>query len=539
MSANVVWGGNELLSAFAIATALLEENRATIDALNVYPVPDGDTGTNMSLTMRAALDDARALAGSDPTVRDVANRIAHGSLMGARGNSGVILSQVFRGFANEVSGADRIDGRDLARGLRGATTVAYKAVMRPVEGTMLTVIRVAAEHAEAIAARDPSLVSVLDAAVRGSKAALADTPNLLPALRDAGVVDSGGQGVVLALEGFLAAAKGTTPDISVLTMSGPAEIDLNSDEHDSFGYCTNFMISGTAIPFDRVRSVIAGMGQSAVIVGDDTTVKVHIHSENPGKLLDYAVGWGALSQIKIDNMNAQAAAFSGLAKEHVPVAQSDRAVVAVASGGGIAGAFRSLGVDRIVDGGTTMNPSIDEMLTAVHDVHSREVILLPNNGNVLLAANQIPSLARVAVSVVPTRSVAQGLAAASAFNTDAPIADLVSRMERASQRVTTVEIAQADKDAIANGSTVRVGQFIGLVNDRLNVVSDSLTGCVGEALATVVSDRHELITVFAGLDVPDELAETVGQSIAETYPSCEIDSVRGDQPHYRFIISVE
>jgi DAK2 domain fusion protein YloV len=532
----VVWDGADLLSAFATATRLLTEQRAMIDALNVYPVPDGDTGTNMSLTMEAALNEARASSDPNPSVEDVALRIAHGSLLGARGNSGVILSQVYRGFAQGVAGLDRVDGRDLAHALRCASDIAYKAVMQPVEGTMLTVIRIAAEHADQAAHHDSSLVAVLGSALAGAQEALANTPNLLEKLRQAGVVDSGGQGIVLVLQGFLATATGERPETDAITAATPVVV-AGQDELDAFGYCTNFMIAGQDIPFEQVRAELAAMGQSAVIVGDDTHVKVHLHTENPGQALDYAIRFGALGQIKIDNMDTQVSTRAS--QPAGPVATAGITVLAVASGAGIAEAFRSVGVAGVVDGGQTMNPSVEQLVRAVNSAASTDVILLPNNSNLLMAAQHVPALATKSVRVVPTRTIAQGLAAAAAFRAGRPLDEVVTAMERAMRRIHSVEVSRADKDASVNGLRVYRGQFIGIVDDHLDVASDDLLETATRSLDRAVNPQSELVTIFTGDAVDPETPNRLVEWVTKRHQDVEVELVEGGQPHYQFVIAVE
>jgi DAK2 domain fusion protein YloV len=535
---SVVWDGADLLNAFATATRLLVEQRGAIDALNVYPVPDGDTGTNMSLTMEAALNEARASSGPNPSVGVVAQRIAHGSLLGARGNSGVILSQIYRGFAQGVAGLDKVDGRDVAHALRCASDTAYKAVMQPVEGTMLTVIRIAAEHAEQTAHRDPSPVPVLESALAAAREALANTPNLLEKLRQAGVVDSGGQGVVFVLQGLLAAATGERPETGAIAAAVPL-VQPSPDELDAFGYCTNFMITGQDIPFEQVRNGLAAMGQSAVIVGDDMHVKVHIHTENPGQALDYAIRFGALGQVKIDNMDAQISDRTARPAEPVSTARTGIDVLAVASGAGIADAFRSVGVAGVIDGGQTMNPSVEQLVRAVNSAASNDVILLPNNSNLLMAAQHVPELTGKTIRVVPTRTIAQGLAAAAAFRAGRPLDEVISAMERAMRRIHSVEVSRADKDASVNGLRVSRGQFIGIVDDHLDVASDDLLETATRSLNRAVSPDSELITIFTGDAVDTETPNRLVQWVTERHQDVEVELVEGGQPWYQFVIAVE
>ncbi len=539
----------------------------------------------MGLTMRAALSEA---ANSPPEVQtnagEIAAKVAYGSLMGARGNSGVILSQIFRGFARAVADRQEIDGRDLAAALSGAREMAYKAVMRPVEGTMLTVIRVAAERAEASAARTPALAAVLAEAGRGAREALATTPDLLDILRQAGVVDAGGQGIVFILEGMERFARGeqivtaqeapTAPLGAEMAFLDQVE-ELHGDE--AFGYCTNFMVFGEGMDFERCRAEIAAMGESAVIVGDDRVLKVHIHALNPGKVLDYAVGLGQLGQIKIDNMQAQTDALVdqrdqegastpnstsrptngeepdvagfGLVAKPAPVGVEPaplpappighQAVLAVAAGEGLAEALRSMGATSIVHGGQTMNPSTEELLSAVETAPADEVILLPNNPNIVLTANQVPDLSTKKVRVVPSRSVPQGLAALASYNVDGDLDKNVTDMTRALQNVRTVELTCAVRDAIINGVDVGVGQVIGLLDDRLVASGDNPTTVACEALQKVGLDDAELVTIFTGAGAKAEGTDGLRQTIEANYPNIAVEVYEGGQPHYHYVIAIE
>ncbi len=584
-AATAPWDGPALLAAVTAATDALTANRDRINALNVFPVPDGDTGTNMGLTMRAALDEAAALRGpAAARAGEVAAKVAYGALMGARGNSGVILSQIFRGFARAVADEDAIDGPALAAALVQAREMAYKAVMRPVEGTMLTVIRGAAERAAARAAVDPSLVGVIGAATEGAEAALATTPDLLDILRQAGVVDAGGQGVVHILAGMAryargeasvpADATGTTDPAAV--GAEMAFLDKVEELHgeDIFGYCTNFMVFGERIDFERSRAELAAMGESAVIVGDDTVLKVHIHVLNPGMVLDYALRLGELGQIKIDNMQAQTRALSDQRGERreqqheqrheqrheaaqqtsagrpVPAvaAASDtaavaplgrQAILAVAAGDGLGEALRSMGASGIIRGGQTMNPSIEELLDAVTVAEQDEVILLPNNPNIVLTANHVPELTSKRVRVVPSRSVPQGLAALAAHQSDGDLDANAAAMVAALASVRTVELTRAVRDATINGVAVRAGQAIGLLDDVLVASGDDDDAVTGAALAEAGLDDAELVTVFTGEGIAPEQAETLRATIAADHPGVEVEVYAGGQPHYRYVIAVE
>lgn len=553
-SSEAVWDGSTLRKAFRFAAALLDHHRDRVNALNVFPVPDGDTGTNMSLTMKGALESLDDLDEGAGTA-EVAAKLAYGALMGARGNSGVILSQFFRGFASGLGTSEEVDGRDIARALEGSRETAYKAVMRPVEGTMLTVIRGAAEAARSISDTHPAVRDVLAAAHAGAQSALNSTPDQLDTLRQADVVDAGGQGVVYILEGLMRSATGDTelPEVSTTedTDGDMAFLDKVDETHgeDSFGYCTNFMVFGTGINVERAKNDIAAMGHSAVIVGDDSVLKVHIHTTNPGEVLEYGVQLGDLDQIKIDNMNQQIealnsqrrAAAAGGSTEDVDEEQlhDSLAIIAVAAGNGISDALRSLGVTSIVRGGQTMNPSTQELLAAVEASAAGEVILLPNNKNIIMAANQVDELTGKTVRVVPTRSIPAALTALPAFNTDQSLDRNVREMTDAMGDTCAISITRAVRDVEVNGVSVVDGQTIGLINDELVTAGDNELEVVIQTFATAELDDPELLTVFVGEHVATAESDKLKETLAEAWPEAEVEMHNGGQPHYRYIISAE
>ena len=552
---STAWTGEHLLEALTFATQWLDHHRDRVNALNVYPIPDGDTGTNMTLTMHASLDAARK-ADTPSSVASVADRFAFGALMGARGNSGVILSQIFRGFAGGIDGKDTIDGTDLARALDGAREKAYKAVMRPVEGTMLTVMRVAAERAAEAATRQTDIVHVLEEALEGSREALEDTPNLLAILKQAGVVDAGGQGVVYILESFYRYALGdTTIDETSSAEQIGAEmafLDNVAELHgeDAFGYCTNFMVFGENMDFEGAREKIAGMGQSVVAVGDQTVIKVHIHTEHPDEVLRYALSLGYLDQIKIDNMSLQTeelttqrkTALAGHAddKDDEPTDVSGEiGIIAVAAGKGLGHALRSMGANLIVRGGQTMNPSTEELFQATETLPVDKVIILPNNKNIIMAAQQVADLTEKQVVVVPSRSLPQGLTALSAFNLDASMDENVEAMTASMAHVHSIEITQAVRDVELNGVNVVSGQLIGLVDGNLVASGSDLKEIVVTSLGSITAFEPELLTVFLGEDATDEATEALQREAAQVFPDAEIEVIEGNQPHYQYLIAVE
>lgn len=546
-----LWNGRQFAEAFAHAAAWLDAHHEQVNALNVYPVPDGDTGTNMSMTMKAAVE---AVNTGDRSVSEVVRQLAFGALMGARGNSGVILSQIFRGVANGLQDRDELDGRDLARALTGAQEMAYKAVMRPVEGTMLTVVRVAAEHANAAAKRTSSLTTVLEAAIAGAQEALDSTPQLLDILRQAGVVDAGGQGIVMILQGLERYARGdvtiATEDVSARgTGAGMTFLDHTADLHgeDAFGYCTNFMVFGDGIDFVQVRDDIAAMGQSAVIVGDETMLKVHIHTENPGQVLDYAIRLGSLDQIKIDNMSNQTATLTAQRVSAVDAGTThgtddfhgSTAVIAVASGEGLGDALRSMGATSIVRGGQTMNPSTSDLLEVVKQAPCDNVILLPNNKNIILTANQVAGLTQRSVRVVPAISIPQGLAALASFSPDQSLTANVESMTNALSTVISIEITTAVRDVDLHGVLVACGQTIGLVEDELASCGNDVTTVATALFAGLDAVDPELITVFSGEGAAEADIAAMRRVVADAFPDAESEFQSGGQPHYLFVIGIE
>ncbi|HEX5506109.1 MAG TPA: DAK2 domain-containing protein [Thermomicrobiales bacterium] len=547
--------GAGLLAACEAAGALLARHAEAINALNVFPVPDGDTGKNMLLTMRAALEAARAAyAAGETGAGAVAARVARGALLGSRGNSGVILSQILRGLARGLGAADTFDGARLAAALREAAATAYRAVQQPVEGTMLTVIREAAEAAEAAVGRERDLppAAVLDRALTAARSALARTPDLLPRLREAGVIDAGGQGVVTLLEGAAAWAHGEPLPEAAATTAPAAPGDrlaafLADHEDDEFGYCTNLMLlarPGDRLDFPLVRGRLLALGASGVVSGDEELVKVHIHTEHPGAVLEEALRWGELSEIRIDNMNAQVrgvAAGQPVAMAALPAADgaSGPRVVAVASGAGLTAVLRGLGATAIVAGGQTMNPSTEELLRAVEALPGDEVLLLPNNPNVLLSARQVAGLTAKRVVVVPTRSVPQGIAALAAANFDAGLDDNAAAMTAALAAVRSGEVTRAVRDATIDGVSVTAGEVIGLLDGVLCCSGPTLPAVLLDLLDRMDAPAAELITLYRGAATGEEDAARVLELLAARYPAAAIELVDGGQPHYEFLVSVE
>lgn len=537
--------GVRLREAFQKATAWLSLHKAEVNALNVFPVPDGDTGTNMVLTMEAALKEAEGapLHG----VGEVVQALSYGALMGARGNSGVILSQIIRGLARALEGQEALDGALLAQALQAATETAYRAVSKPVEGTILTVVRDAAAAAVEACRKDPTLLAVFREAVAAAWESVRRTPTLLPILREAGVVDAGGQGLAVLLEGLYYYFNGELDrrmqETEVPFPEEVAFVDVHGEEE--FGYCTNFVLRGVGLNVEEIREQISRLGRSAVVAGDDRMIKVHVHTEYPGTILNYAVGLGSLHQIEITNMDEQRAGLKPRAPavpERPPLPELPPhpiMIIAVSPGEGLSEVLRSMGAAIIVPGGQTMNPSTEELLQAIESLPCNQVIVLPNNGNIVMAARQAAELSGKEVRVVPTDTVPQGIAALVAFNYEADLETNVQAMEEAAAAVQTGEVTWAVRDAQLNGVRVREGQFIGLHNGVLAVAGEDEGTVVLELLRRMGAEEKELITVFYGQDVPQAEAEETASRIREQFPNQEVELVYGGQPYYRYILSAE
>jgi DAK2 domain fusion protein YloV len=520
--------------------AWLEYHQAAINALNVYPVPDGDTGTNMLLTMQSAYQEIQN--SPEHEVSAIAQKVAHGALMGARGNSGVILSQLFRGFARSLEGVDAFNSIRFAAALREAATMAYKGVIKPVEGTILTVAREAAEAAVAAAATSEDLTYVLERVVQEARDSVTRTPTLLPVLAEAGVVDAGGQGLFVILEGILRFAKG---DRLTLDIELAAAINLHAPQpetEEGYGYDVQFIIHGQDLNVEEIRAAIAALGESALVVGDSRAVKVHVHCIEPGTAISYGASVGSLNRVIVENMQEQYQDFI-LSKAQQPVAPPEPlggiGTVVVAPGQGLMTVFESLGASAVVSGGQTMNPSTEEILTAIKSVPSGDVIVLPNNKNIVLAAEQAKALSAKNVEVVPTVTVPQGISAILALNYQADLATNVRIMAEAAKAIQTAEITTAIRSVQINGIQVQEGEVIGLIDGKLKVKGDSPAKVVMESLQEMLVEEHEIITLYYGEPVAADEAQRLAEEIMSRYPDQEVEVVDGGQPHYHYIISAE
>ena len=542
MKANLA-DGQTLREMFASGTAWLEKSAPDINAINVFPVPDGDTGTNMLLTMRSALEEAKA--SSNTQVSSVARSLARGALMGARGNSGVILAQFWRGLAKGLEGKSSFGGEDFARALAEASLAAYQGIVKPVEGTILTVLKDAAKAAQKAAEGGDDLTSVLEAAVKSAEESVARTPSLLPVLKEAGVVDAGGQGFYVLLDGALQFLKGESHKIQyrkprlVVAETGslPKTMHPPSQVETPYGYCINFVLDGQNLNPGKIEKHLAKKGQSLIVTGDDALIRVHIHSFQPGEILNYAARLGKLHEITINNMDDQYAQFIKMQKERMP--SVDTAVVTVATGDGFYKLLHSLGDIIIVPGGQTMNPSVRELLHAVEAAPSDKVILLPNNKNIVSAASQVQSLTSKKVKVIPTRSIPQGIAAFLAFSYDLDLEQNTEAMQEAASRVKVIEVTRAVRGTRLNGLEIKKGQFIAILNDEDLIASaDKMKDVVIEALEKAGVEKAGIVTIYYGVGVKEGEVQQVAGEICERY-HVEVEAVYGGQPHYSYIISLE
>lgn len=511
----------------------LEVHVNVVNGLNVFPVPDGDTGTNMVLTMRSAM--ANVAEAPDDNVATIAAAAAQGALMGARGNSGVILSQFLRGLASSLAEHTVFTVGDFARAAQVGVEEAYKSVVKPVEGTILTVARAAAEASRQNAATNDDLVAHMTEVVAAAKIAQAETPNLLPVLKEAGVTDSGGQGLVYILEGGLRFLLGEPVDLDPAGEVVPLlQSALGADE-EAYGYDIQFLIQGENLEVETIRRQIDSLGWSTVVVGDERLVKVHVHSRDPGVPISYGASQGIISDVVVENMETQAREF---VHDHLAAA-GEIGIVAVVPGSGLAQIFKSLGVNGILPGGQTMNPSIQELLEAIDRVKADQVLVLPNNSNVILAARQAETLSKKQVMVVPTRTLPQGIAALLAFNYQADLETNARRMQAAASQVQTIEVTRAVTDRTFNGFNIKPGDIMGLFNDELLSVGQDCEGPVLDILARVQMEAYEIATIYFGGDRSRGQADILAREISGRYPDLEIEVHSGGQPHYDYIISLE
>ncbi|KXG10509.1 hypothetical protein AT864_01100 [Anoxybacillus sp. P3H1B] len=535
----------------------LSNNAKSVDALNVFPVPDGDTGTNMNLSMTSGAKEVKNHISDH--IGNVAGALAKGLLMGARGNSGVILSQLFRGFAKAIEGALTINSMEFAAALEAGVTTAYKAVMKPVEGTILTVAKDAAKRAVAVAKKQTDIVIVMEEAVKEAKASLQRTPDLLPVLKEVGVVDSGGQGLVYVYEGFLAGLKGENVEGLKAASLSMQEL-INTEHHKSaqshihtdeieFGYCTEFMVRFEEeklrqSPFseETFRKELSQFGDSLLVVADDELVKVHIHAEHPGEVLTYGQRYGSLLNIKIENMREQHAHIVNEAASAVPKTARQKqpyGIIVISMGDGIADLFKSIGAHAVIEGGQTMNPSTEDIVTAIESVYAETVFVLPNNKNIIMAAEQAASVVGNRVIVVPTKTIPQGLSALLAFNPSASPEQNEKAMAAALSQVRTGQVTFAVRDTAIDGIEIAKGDYMGIADGKIAVSEKDKLQAAKKLLDELLSEDAEILTILYGEEATEEEVQELVDYIEATYTDIEVEAHNGKQPLYPFIFSVE
>ncbi len=526
------------------AADALRERAEEVNRLNVFPVPDGDTGTNMALTMDAVVAELEQLP-PDASVATICQAITHGSLMGARGNSGVILSQILRGLCEAIGAADTQGTELMASALERATTVAFQAVRKPVEGTMLTVLRDASKAARAAVTAGDDLDTSLDNVLAATVESVRRTPDLLPVLKENGVVDAGGFGLAILGEGLLAAWRGTEFDLDIVeAASAPAlAIEPVDDwDDDEYLYCTEFLLYGESLDREAVQSFVSSRGGSELVVGEDDLLKIHVHTNDPGGVLSHVTTLGEVAEVHINNMRRQTQARTDALRaepdDAASVPEKAMGFVAVGAGDGIKEILTSLGVDTIVNGGQTMNPSTAELLEAVEKVRAKSVIILPNNKNIHMAAQQVVPIAPVPVAVVPTTSVPEAFAALLAADHGSGLEEVTVAMSEAAALVRTGEVTTAVKDSKGKVGDITEGQVIGIANHEIEVVGEDVVQVAIE-LADMIAPDGETLTLLGGSDMSDEDLQRLADAIAAAHPELEIEHHHGGQPLYPVIMSVE
>ena len=545
---NMTIGGAMLKEMFLTGAALLEKNRAYIDSLNVFPVPDGDTGTNMSMTMQSAVKEIQNCKGTN--VSDIAAAASLGALKGARGNSGVILSQILRGFARALSGKEEMAPENFAAALTTGTESAYKAVMKPKEGTMLTVARMMAEAVTKEANEGANLYKLIDVMIDEGERALLLTPELLPVLKEAGVVDSGGKGLVTILRGFKMVIDGEEVDEYVpAPQQNTAEITGNEEGADlealddiEFGYCTEFFIihldeSFSEADLDKLREKLMKIGDSVVVAHDSDFIKIHVHSNCPGKILQLALRLGEIDRIKIENMREQNRELLANMKKN----EKENALVAVSISDGIDEVYKAIGVNNLISGGQTMNPSIDSITKAIRRANARNVFVLPNNSNIIMAAQQAAAISDRNVIVIPSKTMMQGLSAALAYSDDVDVETNTERMTAAIKQVLSGSVTYAVRDTQFNGEKISQGDIIGLLDNVITKVGTSVDSVAVELLCSMIENKGDdcMATIFYGEGADEDSAQAVADAVNEKYPDAEITVQYGGQPLYYYYFSVE
>ncbi|SPT62327.1 dihydroxyacetone kinase [Aerococcus viridans] len=549
------------ISMLEVGGNRLSENAEYVNSLNVFPVPDGDTGTNMNLTYTSGIE--RVIKQHSDTVGEVGEDLAKGLLMGARGNSGVILSQLFRGFAKAIEGKTTIEAQDLANAFQRGIDTAVKAVMKPVEGTILTVARDSAAAGMQKAEETDDIVEVMTAVLEEAQTSLENTPNLLPVLKEVGVVDSGGQGLVYIYHGFLESLTGESipvksadPNKANVTELAHQENFFNTShsvasEDIQFGYCTEIMVKigeGETVTdefdYDTFRNHLDGIGDSLLVVSDDEIVKVHVHTETPGEVMNYGQKFGSLVKIKVDNMRLQHDDIldgkgSNQAESTPVVERTNLAIIAVAAGEGIENLFKDLGVKSIISGGQTMNPSTNDILDAINKANADNVIILPNNKNIIMAANQAVEVSEIPAAVVETKYIPQGLTAMLGYNPDGTLEDNKAAMITELSNVTSGQVTVAVRDTTVDGLEIHKDHFMGIIDGKIVSEDADLVKETINMINQMIDEDKELVTLIFGEETDQATAELIAEAVEEANEDIEVEIVDGGQPVYHFLASVE
>ena len=541
--------GEHLYYMMSNAANKLELQSEYVNSLNVFPVPDGDTGTNMSMTFRAAVKEIEGM--DNKNIGEVSKKLAKGALMGARGNSGVILSQILRGISKGLEGKEEADASEFANALLEGSKSAYKAVMRPTEGTILTIVRTAGEVA--VALKEDNITELMREVCRESKIMLDKTPEMLPALKKAKVVDSGGMGLLIILQGMQEALENGlkvttgTPQAVKSSVAKAQRSETMSEEDIKFGYCTEFIILGESNHAEEFKSKVINKGDSLVVVGYEDVIKVHIHTNNPGKVLEEAVKFGELSKIKIDNMREEhREMLEGMYEEAAETEESvaagefkKYAFISVAMGEGMKNIFKDLGVDYVIEGGQTMNPSTQDMLEAIEKLNAEHIFILPNNKNIIMAANQAAEISDKDIRVIPTKTIPQGITCITMFNPEADVEENTEELKEAMEMVKTTSVTYAVRDTEVDGKEIKEGNILGLVEGKIKEVGEDPYKVAEDLIDSLVDEDSELITIFYGKDCEEEKVDALIEKLEGKYEDLDVQCYKGEQPLYYFIMSVE
>ena len=535
--------GKKFRDMFVSGANNLQNNKDLVDKLNVFPVPDGDTGTNMSLTISYAIKELAKV--QNDNVTDIGKALSKGSLMGARGNSGVILSQIIRGIAKSVEGKENLNVVDLANAFKNGSDTAYKAVIKPIEGTILTVVRESGEYAENIAQEDMDMIEFLELVVEKANESLNKTPELLKALKEAGVVDSGGKGLVLIYEGMLSSLKGNNIELVEGGISSDTNVSVEqniSTEDIKYQYCTEFILETNKVDDLTVRERFMKYGDSLAVVGDEGVIKVHVHTNDPGLAIQEALSYGQLLTIKVENMKLQhenKVLKEAAQTEEVHVEEKEYGFIATSMGDGLAQIFRDFGVDHIIEGGQTMNPSTEDFMKAIEKLNAKNIIILPNNSNIIMAANQAKELSDKNIVVIPTKNVPQAFAPLDTFDGDADIAENEANMMEALSTVKSGQVTYAVRDTVINDVEVKEGNIIGIAEGKLLSAGDKVDEITTDLIEKLVDEDSAIITLFYGEDTSKEDAQALRDALEENFEDVDVELHYGGQPLYYYLISVE